>query len=146
MPPTHVALFGGWNGSAVVDETWIWDGSAWASNGSGGPLARQSHAMASAGGKVVLFGGMNAADTPFGDTWVFDGTSWMKAASGGPPARASHMMAGLNGKVVLFGGQGAASTLPLGDTWVFDGKGWTEYMGPGPSPNPTAPWRRSATR
>jgi uncharacterized protein (TIGR03437 family) len=90
----------------------------------------------SAHGKVVLFGGVNAANYLFGDTWVWDGSNWtQKFPQTSPPAREAHAMAydSTRGQVVLFGGNGAPSLFGpgyLNDTWVWDGSNWTKKSPP----------------
>jgi hypothetical protein len=142
MPgPTHAVLFGGVtatdNSVPALGDTWVWDG-VWAQQTVPGPPARQGHAMASRGGKIVLFGGQAQAvggqgqPPPFGDTWEWDGSTWSQVAAGGPPARAYHAMAEHDGKVVLFGGKDGSGQI-LSDTWEWDGTAWLEKSGPGPA-------------
>jgi hypothetical protein len=124
----QVVLFGGYDGSNVFGDTWVWDGTNWTQKTpSTSPPARYLHAMAydAAHGQVVLFGGFGGGF--FGDTWVWDGTNWThKSPSTSPPARDSQAMAydSAHGQVVLFGGRNFNNT--LGDTWVWDGTNWTQ--------------------
>jgi len=52
-------LFGGFDGTKTIADTWEWDGSAWKLRATTGPANRHRHAMAydSARGVTVLFGG-----------------------------------------------------------------------------------------
>jgi Galactose oxidase, central domain len=77
FPGGGVLLFGGSDGTNLLDETWKWDGAAWAKLAITGPPGRVGHAMAldAARGKVVLFGGETNTAT-LGDTWEFDGAAW----------------------------------------------------------------------
>ncbi len=86
-PPTVVAamafdagrgmtvLFGGVafgsGGAAASSDTWEYDGVDWRRSATPtSPESRNGHAMAydSVRGKIVMFGGMNAAGVPLGDT------------------------------------------------------------------------------
>jgi hypothetical protein len=72
-------------------------------------------------GKIVLFGGGDAAHV-LHDTWTFDGTTWTKVKTpASPPGRAAAAMAfdQPSGKLVLFGGINTQHLLH--DTWLWDG-------------------------
>jgi len=58
--------------------TWFFDGTSWSAIGiSPAPSPRTCAAMASTGSKIILFGGVRAADLALlNDTWEFDGTKW----------------------------------------------------------------------
>lgn len=132
-------LFGGFpflagNGIEPTQETWEWDGAAWALRGTEGPSPRWNHAMAydSARGVAVLFGG-STDNNPFtlnGETWEWNGSTWTLRAATGPSPRANHAMAydSLRGVTVLFGGS------PQNDTWEWDGQQWTLRSTTGPTP------------
>ncbi len=120
----RIVLFGGEKGPSFGD-TWLWDGSRWAS-APGGPPARHYHAMAydAARSQVVLFGGANPS--LMNDTWTWDGSKWtQKNPSASPAARSQHALAynTSSGHVVLFGG---LANIPAGDTWEWDGSSWTQ--------------------
>jgi len=56
----RVVLFGGFNGSSYLGDTWVWNGTTWAlQTPAASPTARYGASMAydAAHGKVVLFGG-----------------------------------------------------------------------------------------
>ncbi len=130
---TRVLLFGGnavGTGTGPLGDTWIWDGSTWTEvvvNPS--PPARFDHAMATANGQTVLFGGVDPAGTNWGDTWTWDGSGWTQPTVGATPsARNSHGMAALGATVILFGGSGVVAdggSGYLNDTWTWDGSSWT---------------------
>jgi hypothetical protein len=90
--------------------------------------------MATLGGKAVMFGGEQDANTFLDDTWTFDGTSWTQLMIQGPAQRFHHGMATLGGLVVLFGGGGpAGGPVPwYGDTWTFNGTAWAMQSATGP--------------
>ncbi|MFC2052645.1 kelch repeat-containing protein, partial [Chloroflexota bacterium] len=122
-----VVLFGGWNGSTNLDDTWEYDGTSqtWTEvTPTSSPSARYAHAMVfdSSRGKIVLFNGFDG--TWLGDSWEYDGTNntWTDIIPvTSPPARISHAMVFDNsrGKVVLFGGRSADWGPPLSDTWEY---------------------------
>lgn len=71
-----IVLFGGWDGSNSLGDTWKWDGSNWGQETpSKAPTPRWGHGMTfdSARGLTVLFGGYN--DSVWSDTWEYDGVS-----------------------------------------------------------------------
>ncbi len=135
-------LFGGYAGptQSVFDDTWEWNGSVWTQRTVTGPrpLARTKHAMAydSRRGVVVLFGGIDPANTAFDDTWEWNGSAWtLGHGGGGPPnsplPRFDHAMAYdiARGVTVLFGGDQSQSP-----TWEWNGTGWTRVTLVGPQP------------
>jgi hypothetical protein len=121
-----VILYGGegsGTSSNAGSETWSWDGTTWTQKAEAGPNPgwRVGHAMATLGGKVVLFGGVGGGT----DTWEFDGQSWTKKTIPGPSERAFFAMTTLNNKIVLFGGEHDANHYE-NDTWEYDGTTWTQ--------------------
>jgi hypothetical protein len=129
-----VVLFGGYDGSSVLGDTWVWNGSTWSKlTPSAAPSARESAAMVfdQASGQLLLFGGIvpvaNAPSTFFNDTWVWTGATWQQLQpASSPPARgfASIAYDATSKNVVLFGGASQGSY--LGDTWTWDGSTWAE--------------------
>ena len=103
------------------------------------PTPRASHAMTydSARGRVVLFGGQDAANQ-LGETWEWDGTTWSLMSTTGPTPRSYHCMAYDSGRqrVLMFGGGFTNYWGPfyLNDTWEWDGTSWTQVATSGPSP------------
>ena len=130
-------LFGGYDGTAELGDTWEWNGGAWAQRASEGPPPRGWPAMAFDARRAVtvLFGG--AATTHFGDTWEWDGSTWSLRATTGPSPRGWHGMTydSARGVVVLFGGYGGAH---CGDTWEWDRANWALRAEDGPSPRRAA--------
>jgi hypothetical protein len=119
-----VVLFGGsrdGDDKAVLNDTWLWDGSTWrAVESTPRPPARSKHALAydSERGRVVLYGGDGHKDT-----WEWDGERWANVSprKGNPGERIGAGMAFSRPerRVVLFGGDGRA-----GDAWFWNGSGW----------------------
>lgn len=129
-------LFGGFGSDGALNDTWLWDGTAWHQRVvDNAPPARGSHAAAFdlANEKVIVFGGVGGG-VRFGDTWLWDGDHWTQAASLGPPARSSHQMTydASRNQVLLFGGNSDDGL--LGDTWLWDGATWMQQHVLGPSP------------
>jgi hypothetical protein len=138
-------LFGGYfTPDTSLDETWTWDGAAWAqAEVTPRPSARTAHAMTydAARGEVVLFGGQGCAAfgcLSIGDTWTWDGAAWaLKQPLTSPSARHSAAMAfdAARAKVVLFGGCTADCSAPTADTWEWDGSDWAQVT-PQRAPDP----------
>lgn len=71
----RVVLFGGFDGTAVLDDTWTWNGSTWRHVITGNaPPAREGHALVwhPATQRVILAGGAGARR----DAWAWDGAAW----------------------------------------------------------------------
>jgi hypothetical protein len=144
-------LFGGATDSAVVGDTWGWDGKDWRRLAAGGPPPRTFPAMAGDGvSRAFLFGGSrvlfgddsvaanrDAAQALFADTWSWDGTRWTEVTGTQPPARAEAAAAWdpKRKRMVLFGGytwkDGRRERLQ--DTWEFNGQAWARFSTTGPS-------------
>ncbi|GEM_PF-6889085 len=122
-------LFGGYDGSAQLQDTWIWDGDNWRPAGNKTlPPRRSQHALAydEARKVCILFGGVGPAGV-LGDTWEWNGTDWKKMSpTTSPPARFAHAMAydPTLRRVVVFGGFDGRSFLD--DHWEWDGTNWTK--------------------
>ena len=120
-----MVLFGGWNGSVHLDDTWLYDlseGNWTLVEPPERPEARDDFAMAGIPGTdlVVLFGG---GDYLLNDTWIFNATQrmWYQFYPPvSPPGRHNMAMAAVDGddKVVLFGGSDWGGY--LNDTWLYD--------------------------
>src|SRR6266404_7164011 len=71
-----VIVFGGFDGTTYLNDTWTFDGISWTQVAvSPSPAVRANAQMAydSVTHKVVLFGGYNGTNY-LGDTWLWDGT------------------------------------------------------------------------
>lgn len=119
---SRTVLFGGLNGQITFDDfgnlvpvqlndTWEWDGRAWARSSADGPPARTGPAMSYAGnGQTVLFGGVfdgSSFNPAFNDTWVYNGTTWVRVSATNPPqGRVDAAMAydPIRNVIVMFGG------------------------------------------
>jgi cysteine-rich repeat protein len=124
----RVIRFGGFDGlNRYYDETWEWNGEAWARlPTSPTPPGRAGQAMAYDGrrGRTVLFGG--GANGPLGDTWEWDGTRWLLLTpASAPPPRQLTTAAydSRRGVTVVFGGFDGSQM--YGDTWEWNGTNWS---------------------
>ncbi|HEV2279211.1 MAG TPA: choice-of-anchor D domain-containing protein [Acidobacteriaceae bacterium] len=139
--PGHgqAVLFGGTSGAIFLNDTWLWNGTAWTlANPALSPSIRSAFAMTydAAHGNVVLFGGRPAASGAMSDTWLWNGTIWTQATPGTiPPARSNNAMVydAARGNVVMFGG--LVGGLGANDTWIWNGSNWIQ-MFPAASPTP----------
>ncbi len=137
-----VVLFGGFNGSTELNDTWLYNGTSWTEQTfSTSPAVREVATMAYDAGlsSIVLFGG-NSAGLYFNDTWIYNGTTWTQAISPGcttacpssPPGRQNATMSydGATGQLVVFGGSDGSF---LNDTWVYSNSAstWSQVAGSG---------------
>ena len=136
--PSGVLLFGGYNGTTYLNDTWLFNTAtnSWSQRTtSPTPQTRKAHAMAAtpstatSSGDVLLFGGYSTSYPNYlNDTWFFDTSagSWSQlTTSSTPPARYGHAMAATPSGVLLFGGlrESAYPSYPypyLNDTWLFN--------------------------
>ncbi|MCK6486530.1 MAG: thrombospondin type 3 repeat-containing protein, partial [Phycisphaerae bacterium] len=127
------------SGLGVQNQTWVYDGSAWAQRFPGSsPSTRSGHAMAydSARGVVVLFGGTQGTNNN-NETWEWDGTNWsQRFPAPSPSSRLLHAMAYdcVRGVTVLFGGS-ASGGINNDETWEWDGTNWSQRS---PANSPSA--------
>ena len=119
----QMILFGGFDGSDFLNDTWVFDGNTWTQLSlSSSPTVRQGASMAfnPCNGQLLLFGGYNGSSY-LNDTYTFDGNTWTKLTlSPTPSARqgASMTFNPCNGQIILFGGYNGNY---LDDTWDFNG-------------------------
>jgi hypothetical protein len=133
---SRTILFGGDPlASALLNDTWEWDGELWTQTADIGPGPRRDHALCfdNVRNTALLFGGLSGS-TRLGDTWSWDGQDWTQLEDTGPSARAGHAMVfdAARGRAVLFGGESATGL--VNDTWEWDGQAWTQQEDTGPSP------------
>ena len=137
----QVVLFGGYNGTSYLNDTWTWDGTTWTEDSGPARAARAYASMAEdtgyadGTGALVLFGGYNGTSY-LGDTWTYTTAGWtQQSPATSPSARAYAAMAydGTLAEPTLFGGYDG--TKVLGDTWEYSGTNWVEQA---PTPSPPA--------
>ena len=124
----QVVLFGGRDGSTVLDETWVFTGGTWLQRfpaAMPSPRAASGMVFDSARGRCVLFGG-GANLTLLQDTWEWDGGTWSPSQPANRPGARSGMAMAydpLRARSVLFGGVDS-SHQELSDLWEYDGSIW----------------------
>lgn len=135
-------LFGGYDVSGKLGDTWERDCSGWTLRATTGPSPRVMNAMAFDENRcvVVLFGGVEEPGEVgdyLNDTWEWDGTSWTEKCQNCPPTtrNSGGMVYDSTRQVVLLFG-GYAPGL-LNDTWEWNGTDWTQVF------TTTRPSRRS---
>jgi hypothetical protein len=139
-------LFGGASASAVLGDTWTWDGARWRPLPAAGPAPRTFPGFVwdAARGEAVLFGGRRVlfgregdGDTFLDDTWLLRADGWHRSTGASPPPRAEAGFAYDRDRQVgvLFGGYHEAGGVRtrLGDTWEWDGRAWHHRADTGPS-------------
>jgi len=120
----NLILFGGYNGTSYLQDTWTCSGTNWVSlSPATKPPVREeaSFGYDTATSQLILFGGYNGSD--LADTWSWTGTNWSALSPAtSPPARfgAGTPYSPAIGELALFGGQGASY---YGDTWVWTQSG-----------------------
>jgi hypothetical protein len=125
-----VVLFGGFDGSTRLGDTWEWNGSSWAEACTSSPCAdnrppaRESATLAydSQRRRIVLVGGYSNTGVRLGDAWEWDGSSWiaMTPTVGPRPAARRNAHAAFDmarQRLVYFGGD--VSDEPRSDTWEW---------------------------
>lgn len=157
-----VVMFGGAgdiNLTTPKNDTWEWDGTTWTQRCDGVPAsdvcgtlppARHGLAMGynDVTGKVIVFGGANAAGVNLDDTWEWDGTSWRDISSTPrPSARQGAEMAfdARSSEVLLFGGGTVNSRTGGGgfnDVFSHNGSRWQALTVTDPEVDGTPQGRR----
>jgi hypothetical protein len=142
-PTTETAvLFGGNDGSALLNDTWTWDGVTWTRQFppvSPAPRSFNTTQMVfdAATGTTLLFGGYGNG-TFFGDTWAWDGKAklWIERFPATSPSSRGTTLAydSVTKQVVIFGGEDGGPSF-FNDTWTWNGTTWTQLF-PAASPSP----------
>jgi len=128
----YVVLFGGFNGSAYLSDTWEFSHGMWVQlSPVQSPSARANATMAydPVDKYMVLFGGYDGTHT-LGDTWKFVGGAWTQLSPAtSPSARMDSTMSddAADEYLVLFGGSSESG--PLGDTRTFDSETMGSWRG-----------------
>lgn len=137
-------FFGGLQAaSQYANDLWRFDGTNWTDvTPTTGPLppGRDWYATAydAARGRLVVFGGRDAAGNDLGDLWEWDGSTWQSfSPSPAPSPRrwASMTFDPATNTCILFGGRDNLNALYLNDTWAWNGATWTQ-LNPSTAPTP----------
>lgn len=146
-------LFGGYDDSDFVDQTWLWDGTVWTrvKKNPAPPRAQAVMWYDTTMKKTLLYGGIGRQDKDsrierFADMWSFDGTGWtdMKVAASNTPGMrysTSYSVDPNTGHLFVFGGllytkdssTGVETQTYVNDIWEWDGAKWTK-LSPAVSP------------
>jgi hypothetical protein len=149
-----VVIFGGTAASGSdLSDLWLFSNGGWTTlgqTGGSGPSARHGASLGFDIGteSLLLFGGISASGTAFGDSWLFGTQGWAPLngagqLSEGPSARAWGSLSYdplLSGDLFFGGSNGNAL---YGDTWLFAGGSWTNISSV--VSHPPAPRSESAT-
>lgn len=125
----NVVLFGGFDGTSYLNDTWIFNGTDWVQvSTSSAPPVRSASAISYDRKlkKMVLFGGFNGSQY-MGDTWVWDGIAqtWTQQSPATIPTPVTLPMMftdPLNGHAEMVGGYDGF--LYQGITWQWTGIDW----------------------
>jgi hypothetical protein len=144
----RVVLFGGGaDGAAVLNDTWEWDGSAWAEIPTlpGGPMARRfsSAVFYPPRGKIVMYGGLTGSGSTQNDMWEWAGDHWDLIAQVGPQ-RSTICLASDDTTLLMYGGVDEHG-LAVGTTFLFRNNQWSEYTGFAPRARVTSVACHAAT-
>lgn len=132
----YVVLFGGYNGSVDLGDTWTFQNGIWGQLNVSGPSPRELPGMTydAKDGYVLLFGGdccgayQGARDNALGDSWSFVHGKWTQLnLTTRPGNRTAPAMAydTRDGYVLLFGGLSTSTYNDFSDTWSFAKGAWT---------------------
>lgn len=133
-------MFGGQlSGNSAVQDTWLWNGTAWTKptlSPQPGPREDAQIACDDSRGECLMFGGQTSPSATLGDTWIWNGTAWRDAMpASAPSARADYALGydPVAKQIVLFGGRTADTVASaVGDTWTWNGTTWTHVTDAGP--------------
>ena len=134
-PEGHPALRRGQRGtSAVLGDTWAWDGSRWRLLTEDGPGGRFPGLMQfdQAHNTVVLYGGHVLVDRgppAVSDTWIWNGQRWRRADADSPPGprvnTGSVFHERLGRVLMIGGGDGVRPLTTYGPGTARPGPSWT---------------------
>jgi hypothetical protein len=133
----QLVLFGGVDGSTLLNDTWTWNGKAWTQHHPAAtPPAREQAAMAYDPFRrtVLLFGGLTWTRPPrsvevnLSDTWTWDGRAWTQHQPQHVPALTESWLTAMafdpiSQMVLLYGHTAADYTM---QTWEWNGSDWIQ--------------------
>jgi hypothetical protein len=127
----QVVLFGGYDGTTFLGDTWIWNGRTWRQlTPASSPAPRDDAGMAydSTHHRVILFGGADATQA-YDDTWAWTGSTWQELSPAAAPSPRSTLGSLSDdpalGGLVLYGGFDFSGII-LGETWEWTGTSWEQ--------------------
>jgi PKD repeat protein len=134
-----VVLFGGYDnrnpaGGTLLNDLWLYKAGAWSqiSETNPPPVRTWAPIAYDAGlGKIILYGGVNAAGQCLGDTWAFSSGSWTHengtgTGTPGPLCANSLLYDPDLGAVLLTGGFSLNGSTQVDNlaSWTFNGSAW----------------------
>jgi hypothetical protein len=135
-------LYGGYDTANYIDNTWLWDGTAWTEQKKKAASARALTSMwfDPILKKTVLYGGIGRPRPSdrlqrYNDMWSLDANGWTEIKPAKLPTTRYGAQVAVNpesGRTVLFGGlrldtddKGIQKQVYANDTWEWDGSTWT---------------------
>jgi hypothetical protein len=145
-------LYGGYDDSNYVDNTWLWDGTQWSEQKKRAAPARGLTAMwfDPVLHKTVLFGGIGRPHPQdrlqrYVDMWSLDSNGWTEVKPSTLPTTRYGAQVAVDprtGHAILFGGlrldidsKGLQKQVYANDMWEWDGSSWKQLTTNG-SPTP----------
>ncbi len=125
----ELVLFGGFDGTSRLDDTWVWSGEAWSERMPAvRPPARSSASMVyDAVREVIVMISGSGASGNLDDTWEWDGESWTYVTDTGPALRSVGLAYdAARGVTVLYGGDSGSGRSD--STFEYDGVTWTRVI------------------
>lgn len=138
-------LFGGYDDSDFIDQTWLWDGTNWTRVKKNPPPPRAQAVTwyDATAKKTLLYGGVGRKDATsrverFADMWSFDGNGWtdMKvdpATTPGMRYSTTYSVDPRTGHLLVFGGilytkdsADLETQAYVNDLWDWNGTKWTK--------------------
>jgi len=114
-------------------ETWEWDGQAWAEIDAQPPTACDHVKMVydAANEVSILFSGLDPSENPVNETWSWNGTEWSLLSEEGPESRGhfGFVYDPSHEQILLYGGYASTVT---DEFWVWKDNAWQEIDFPGP--------------
>ena len=114
-------------------ETWEWDGQAWAQKDAQPPTACDHIKMVydASTGESILFSGLDPSERQINETWSWNGEEWKLLSQEGPTSRGhfGFVYDPNHTQIMLYGGY--TSTVS-DEFWSWKDGAWTEIDFPGP--------------
>jgi hypothetical protein len=114
-------------------ETWEWDGQAWAQEEAQPPTACDHVKMVydASTGESILFSGLDPSENQVNETWSWNGQEWKLLSIEGPDSRGhfGFVYDPAHQQTLLYGGY--ASTVS-DEFWIWKDNAWQEVNFPGP--------------
>lgn len=114
-------------------ETWEWDGQAWAQKDASPPTACDHVKMVydASTGESILFSGLDPSEQQVNETWSWNGEEWRLLSEEGPTSRGHFGFVSdpTHEQVLLYGGYTSTAS---DEFWVWKNGAWDQIDFPGP--------------